>query len=86
MFEEFLNFLQTAPINTFVAVTENWSDTDCKTSDKFLTATPTLFGKCRSDKKEASKGGEVGTFVPTEFKTSFESRIETVDENFFEYI
>ena len=27
-FEEFSIFLQTAPINTFVAVTETWLDTD----------------------------------------------------------
>ena len=28
-FEDFSNFLQTAPINAFVAVTGTWLDTDC---------------------------------------------------------
>ena len=59
-FEEFANFLQTAPINRFVAVTETWLDTDCNIEINFLTALHTFFGKCRSDKTVASKGGGVG--------------------------
>ena len=62
-FEEFANFLQTAPINTFVAVTETWLDTDCNIENNFLTASHTFFGKCRSYKTGASKGGGVGNFV-----------------------
>ena len=64
MFEEFSNFLETAPINTFVAVTETWLDTDCDIENNFLRASHTFFGKCRSDKTKASKGGGVGIFVP----------------------
>ena len=59
-FEEFGNFLQTAPINTFVAVTETWLDTDCNIENNFLTSSHTFFGKCRSDETGASKGGGVG--------------------------
>ena len=54
-----------SPINTFVAVTETWLDTDCNTENNFLTASHPFFGKCRSDKTGASKGGGVGIFVPT---------------------
>ena len=62
-FKEFSNFLQTAPINTFVAVAETWLDTNCIIENNFLTASHTFFGKCRSDKTRASKGGEKGIFV-----------------------
>ena len=34
-FEEFANFLQTAPIHTFVAVTETWLETDCNIENNF---------------------------------------------------
>ena len=61
-FEEFANFLQTAPINTFVAVTETWLDTDCNIENIFLTASHTFFEKCRSEKTGASKGGGVFIF------------------------
>ena len=84
-FEEFLNFLQTAPINTFVAVIETWLDTDCNT-EKNLRASNTLFGKCRSDKTGASKGGGVDIFVPKRITADIKSRMETVDEGFFESI
>ena len=64
MFIEFSNFLQSSPINTFVAFTETWLDTDCNIENNFLTASHTFFGKCRSDKTGASKGGGIGIFVP----------------------
>ena len=85
-FEQFSNFLQTAPINTFVTVTETWLDTDCKIENDFLTASHTFFGKCRSDKTGASKGKGIGTFVPEKFTANIKSSIETDDENFFESI
>ena len=77
-FEEFSNFLQTTPINTFVAVTETWSNTDSNIED-ILTASHTSFGKCRSDKSGASRGGGVGIFVP-KFTASCNSSIDTVDD------
>ena len=82
-FEEFSNFLQTAPINTFVAVIETWLDTDCHIENNFLTSSHTFFGKCRSDKTGASKGGGVGISVPKKFSASINSSIETVDDSFF---
>ena len=85
-FEEFSNFLQTAPINTFVAVTETWLDTDCNIKNNFLTASHTFFGKCRSDKTGASKGGGVGIFVPKKYTADIKLSIEIVDESFFESI
>ena len=85
-FEEFANFLQTVPINTFVAVTETWLDTDCNIENNFLTASHTFLGKCRSDKTGASKGGGVGIFVPKKFKADIKRSLETVDESFFESI
>ena len=66
-FEELANFLQTAPINTFVAVTETWLDTDCNIEYNFLTSSHTFFGKCRSHKTGAD----------------IKSSLETVDESFF---
>ena len=81
-FEEFANFLQTAPIKTFVAVTETWLDTDCSIEKNFLTASHTLFGKCRSDKTGASKSGGVGIFVPKKFTADIKSSRETVDDFF----
>ena len=57
-FDEFSNFLQIAPINTFVAVTETWLDTDFNIENIFLTASHIFFGKSRSDKILASKGGD----------------------------
>ena len=84
--DEFSNFLQTAPINTFVAVTESWLDIDCNIEDKFLTASHTFFGKCRSEKTGASKGGGVGIFVPKKFTASIKSSIKTVDKSFFDTI
>ena len=80
--KSFQNFLQKAPIITFVAVTETWLDTDCK----FLTASHIFFGKCRSDKTEASKSRGVGVFAPKNFSASFNSSNEMVDETFFESI
>ena len=85
-FEEFSNFLQTAAINTFVAVTETWLDTDWNIESNFLTASHTFFGKCRSGKTGASNGGGVGIFVPKKFTANIKSSIETVDESFFESI
>ena len=85
-FEEFANCLQTAPINTFVAVTETWLDTDCTIENNFLTASHAFFGKCRSDEIGASKGGGVGIFVPKKFAADIKSSLETVDESFFESI
>ena len=82
-FEEFANFLQTAPINTFVAVTETWLDTDSNIENNFLTASHTFFGKCRSDKTGASKGGGVGIFVPKKITVDIKSSLETVEESFF---
>ena len=81
-FEEFTNFLQTAPIKTFVAVTKTWLDTDCNIENNFLTAWQFFFRKCRSDKTWVSKGGGVGIFIPKEFTASFKSSIETNDESF----
>ena len=83
-FEEFVNFLQTAPINTFVAVTETWLDTDCNIENSFITASHTFFGNCRSDKTGVSKGGGVGIFVPKKFTADIKSSLETVDESFFD--
>ena len=83
-FEEFVIFLQTAPINTFVAVTETWLDTDFNIENNFLTASHTFFGKCRSEKTGAAKGGGVGIFVPKKFTADIKSSLETVDESFFE--
>ena len=85
-FEEFANFLQTAHINTFVAVTETWLDTDCNIENNFLTASHTFFGNYRSDKTGASKGGGEGIFVPKKFIADIKSSLETVDESFFESI
>ena len=85
-FEEFANFLQTTPINTFVAVTESWLDTDCNIENNFLTASHTLFGKCRSVKTGASKGGGVGTFASKKITADIKSSLETVDESIFESI
>ena len=82
-FEEFSIFLQTTPINTFVAVTETWLDGDCNLENNFLTESHTFFGKCRSDKTGASKGRGVGIFVPKKLTASINSSIETVDESFF---
>ena len=81
-FEEFANILKTAPINTFVAVTETWLDTDCNIENNFLTASHTFFGKCRSEKTGASKGGGVGIFVPKKITADVNSSLETVDEFF----
>ena len=83
-FEEFANFLQTASNNTFVAVIETWLDTDCNIENNFLTASHTFFGKCRSDKTGASKGGGVGIFVPKKFTAYLKTSLETVDESFFD--
>ena len=85
-FEEFVNFLQTAPINTFIAVNETWSDTDCNFENNLLTASHTFFGKSRSDKTGASKGGGVGIFVPKKFTADIKSSLETVDKSFSESI
>ena len=63
-FEEFANFLQTAPINTFVAVTETWLDTDSNTENNFLTASYAFLGKCRSEKKGGFKGRRSRYFCP----------------------
>ena len=60
-------------------------DTDYNIELNFLTASHTFFGKCRSDKTGASKGG-VGIFVPKTYSISINSSIETVDESFFESI
>ena len=68
-FEEFSNFLQTAPINTFVALNETWLDTYCNTENNFLTASHNFFGKCRSDITGASKGK--GTRQPLIFLEKF---------------
>ena len=84
--EEFANFLQTAPINTFVAVTETWLDTDCNIENNFLTPSHTFLGKCRSDKTGASKGGGLGIFVPKKITADIKSSLETVDEIFFDSI
>ena len=67
-FKEFSNFLQTAPINTFVAVAETWLDTNCIIENNFLTASHTFFGICRSDETGASKGGEKGIFVRKNYR------------------
>ena len=84
-FEEFANFLQTAPINTFVAVTETGWTLILILKITFL-GSHTSFGKCRSDKKGASKGGGVCIFVPKKFTADIKSSLETVDESFFESI
>ena len=70
-FEECSNFLQTAPINTFVAVIETWLDTDCNIENNFLTSSHTFIGKCRSNKTRASKGEGVGIFVPNNLPPVF---------------
>ena len=72
--KSFQNFLQKTPIITFVAVTETWLDTNCK----LLTASHIFFGKCRSDKTEASKSGGVGIFAPKIFSASINSSNEMV--------
>ena len=84
--EEFANFLETAPINTFVAVAETLLYTDCNIENNFFIASHTFFGKCRSEKTRASKGGGVGIFVSRKLTTDIESSLETVDESFFESI
>ena len=61
-------------------------DTDCNIENHFLTASHTFFGKCRSDKTGASKGGGAGIIVPKKFTADIESSLETVDESFFESI
>ena len=81
-FKEFSKFLQTPPINTFVAVTETWLDTDCNVEKNFLTASHTFLGKSRSDKTGASKGKGVDIFDPKNITADIKSRIETVDEIF----
>ena len=85
-FEEFANFSQTAPINTFVAVTETWLDTYGNIENNFLTATHTFFGKCRAEETGDSKGGGLGIFVPKKFTADIKPSRETVDESFFESI
>ena len=74
--------MQTAPINTFVAVTVTWLDTDCNIEKNFLTVSRTFFGKCRSDRTRSSKGGGVGIFVPKIFTANNKSSLETIDESF----
>ena len=45
-FEELSNLLQTAAINTIVAVTETLSNKDFYIENNFSTAMHTFFGKC----------------------------------------
>ena len=82
-FEEFANFLQTAPIKTFVAVIETRLVTDCNIENNFLTTSHTFFGKCRSDKTGASKSGGVGIIVPKKFTADIKSSLENVDDFFW---
>ena len=81
-FEEFANFLQIAPTNTFVAVTESWLDTNFNIENNFLTALHTFFGNCRSDKTGASKDGGVGIFVPKNFTVDIKSSLKRLTRVF----